>query len=70
MWKFLTSPNCRLALAVGSGGIATVSTYMAAAIWVESSSSWIAAGAIVQGLATLLTLILLMLQMVSFYGNQ
>ncbi|WP_201253466.1 armadillo-type fold-containing protein [Nodularia spumigena] len=70
MWKFLSSPNCRLALAVGSGGIATVSTYMAAAIWVESSSSWIAAGAIVQGLGTLLTLILLLWQMVSFYGNQ
>lgn len=70
IWKFLNSPNCRLALAVGSGGIATVSTYMAAAIWVDSSSSWIAAGAIVQGLGTLLTLILLMWQIVSFYGNQ
>ncbi|MBE9201669.1 hypothetical protein IQ233_21580 [Nodularia sp. LEGE 06071] len=43
---------------------------MAAAIWVDSKSSWIAAGTIVQGLGTLLTLILLMWQIVSFYGNQ
>ena len=68
--KSLNSPNSRLALAVGSGGIATVSTYMAAAIWVDSQSSWIAAGAIVQGLGTLLTLILLIWQVVSFYGDQ
>ena len=68
--KFLNSPNSRLVLAVGSGGIATVSTYMAAAIWVDSQSSWIAAGAIVQGLGTLLTLILLIWQVVSFYGDQ
>ncbi|MEA5581939.1 armadillo-type fold-containing protein [Nodularia harveyana UHCC-0300] len=70
IYQFLNSPNSRLALAVISGGIATISTYMAAAIWVDSTSSWIAAGAIVQGLATLLTLVLLMWQIVSFYGNQ
>ncbi|RCJ39203.1 armadillo-type fold-containing protein [Nostoc minutum NIES-26] len=68
--KFLNSPNRRLALAVSSGGIATVSTYMAAAIWVDSNSHWIAAGAIFQGLGTLLTLILLIWQIVSFYGNR
>ncbi|WP_414565103.1 MULTISPECIES: armadillo-type fold-containing protein [unclassified Anabaena] len=68
--KFLNGPNCRLALAVGSGGIATVSTYMASAIWVESTSSWIATGMILQGLGTLLTLILLVWQIVNFYGNR
>ncbi len=68
--RFLNSPNRRLALAVGSGGIATISTYMAAAIWVDSSSPWIAAGAIVQGLGTLLTLILLVWQIINFYGNR
>ncbi|MBH8561164.1 armadillo-type fold-containing protein [Nostoc sp. CENA67] len=68
--RFLNSPNRRLALAVSSGGIATVSTYMAAAIWVDSNSPWIAAGTIVQGLGTLLTLILLVWQIVSFYGNR
>ncbi|MBG1269404.1 armadillo-type fold-containing protein [Nostoc sp. WHI] len=68
--KFLKGSNRRLALAVVSGGIATVSSYMAATIWVESHSPWIAAGAIVQGMVTLLTLMLLVWQIVNFYGNR
>ncbi|MBN3908948.1 MAG: armadillo-type fold-containing protein [Nostoc sp. NMS1] len=68
--KFLNSSNRRLVLAVISGGVATVSTYMAAAIWVDSHSSWIAAGAIIQGVGTLLTLILLVWQVVNFYENR
>ncbi|MEH2390285.1 MAG: armadillo-type fold-containing protein [Nostoc sp.] len=68
--KFLNSSNRRLVLAVVSGGLATVSTYMAAAIWVDSHSPWIAAGAIVQGVGTLLTLILLVWQIVNFYENR
>ncbi|MDF5709645.1 MAG: armadillo-type fold-containing protein [Nostoc sp. S4] len=68
--EFLNSSNRRLVLAVLSGGLATVSTYMAAAIWVDSHSRWIAAGAIVQGVGTLLTLILLVWQIVNFYGNR
>ncbi|MCC5620017.1 armadillo-type fold-containing protein [Nostoc sp. CHAB 5715] len=68
--KFLNSSNRRLALAVISGGLATVTTYMAAAIWVDSHSSWIAAGAIVQGVGTLLTLILLVWQIINFYENR
>ncbi|AFY33224.1 hypothetical protein [Calothrix sp. PCC 7507] len=68
--KFLNSPNRRLVLAIGSGGIATVSTYMASAIWVDSSSSWIAAGAIAQGLGTLLTLILLVWQIINLHASR
>jgi hypothetical protein len=68
--KLLNSANHRLALAVMSGGIATVSTYMAVAIWLESNSHWIAAGAILQALGTLLTLILLIWQIVNFYGDR
>ncbi len=68
--NFLNSSNRRLVLAVISGGIATVSTYMAAAIWVDSQSHWIAAGAIAQGVGTLLTLILLVWQIVNFYENR
>ncbi|MEH2065208.1 MAG: armadillo-type fold-containing protein [Nostoc sp.] len=68
--NFLNSSNRRLALAVVSGGLATVSTYMAAAIWVDSHSHWIAAGAIVQAVGTLLTLILLGWQIVNFYENR
>ncbi|MGI8504014.1 MAG: armadillo-type fold-containing protein [Hassallia sp.] len=66
--KLFNSPNRRLALSVTSGGIATLSTYMAAAIWVDSNSPWIAAGAILQALGTLLTIILLVWQIVSFYS--
>lgn len=67
--KFFHSPNRQLVLAVSSGGIATLSTYMAAAIWADSTSPWIATGAIVQGLGTLLTLILLVWQIVNFYSH-
>lgn len=68
--QFFNSPNRRLVLAVTSGGIATLSTYMAVAIWVDANSPWIAAGAILQGLGTLLTLILLVWQSVTFYGKR
>ncbi|WP_066379954.1 armadillo-type fold-containing protein [Anabaena sp. CA = ATCC 33047] len=68
--KFLHSPNRQLVLAVSSGGIATLSTYMAAAIWTDSHSHWIATGAIVQGLGTLFTLILLVWQIVNFYSQR
>jgi hypothetical protein len=68
--KFLNSPNRRLVLAVGSGGIATLSTYTASAIWVDSTSPWIAAGAIAQGLGTLLTLILLVWQILNLHTSR
>lgn len=68
--KFSASPNWRLALAVISGGIAAVSTYMAFSIWVDSDSRWIAVGAILQGLGTLLILILLVWQIIAFYGDR
>ena len=57
--RYLTGSNRQLTLAVGSGGIATLSTYMAVSIWVESDSAWIAGGAILQGFGTLATLIFL-----------
>ncbi|BAY18119.1 hypothetical protein NIES21_39620 [Anabaenopsis circularis NIES-21] len=68
--KFLQGPNRRLVLAVGSGGLATISTYMAAAIWVDYHSRWMATGAILQGLGTLFTLVLLLWQILSRYSNQ
>ena len=68
--KFSSSPNRRLALAVISGGIAAVSTYMAFSIWVDSDSRWIAFGAILQGLGTLLILILLVWQIIALYGDR
>ncbi|MEM7556855.1 MAG: armadillo-type fold-containing protein [Cyanobacteria bacterium P01_A01_bin.84] len=65
--SILSSPNRRLLLAVISGGIATFCTYMAAVICVESHNIWIATGAVLEGLATLLVLILLMWHIHSFY---
>lgn len=70
IYRFLNSTNIRLALAVFSGGIATLITYMTAAIWVDSPSHWIAIGTIVQGLGTLLTLILLVWQIFSLQRNR
>ena len=68
--KLMSSTNSRLAYSVASGGIATVITYMASAIWVDAPSHWLAAGAIVQGMGTLLTLILLVWQIFSFQGSR
>ncbi|MDD1415149.1 armadillo-type fold-containing protein [Dolichospermum sp. ST_con] len=68
--KLMSSTNSRLAYSIVSGGIATVITYMASAIWVDAPSHWLAAGAIVQGMGTLLTLILLVWQICSFQGNR
>jgi hypothetical protein len=68
--RLISSPNIRLAYSIASGGIATVITYMASAIWVDSPSPWLAAGAIIQGIGTLLILILLVWQIFSFQGSQ
>jgi amino acid permease len=68
--RFLNSANIRLALAVTSGGIATVISYIAAEIWVDSPSHWLAVATIVQGMGTLLTLILLVWQIFSLQGNR
>jgi hypothetical protein len=44
---------------VGSGAIAALSTYLAAAIWAESDNRWLATGTVLEGMGTLLTLTLL-----------
>lgn len=67
--NLLNVPNRQFALAATSGGIATVSTYMSSSIWLDADSSWIAAGAILQGLGTLATLILLAWQIISWQAS-
>jgi len=62
--------NGQSPVAAVSGGIATLSTYMAASIWIDSDSPWIAAGAILQGLGTLATLILLVWQIISWQASR
>ncbi|HLO86326.1 MAG TPA: armadillo-type fold-containing protein [Nostocaceae cyanobacterium] len=68
--KFFHSANSRLALAVGCGGVAMMITYIAAAIWVDAHSPWVATLAIAQGLGILLTLILLVWQIIHLNGHQ
>lgn len=68
--RLLSGSNRQLTLAVGSGGIAATSTYLAVSVWVESESSWIAAGAILQGLGTLATLILLVWLIITRQENR
>lgn len=55
----LGSTKQRFGLAVATGGIATLSTYISLAIWSEAKSFWSATGAIGQGLGTLTVLLLL-----------
>lgn len=60
--KLLKGFNQQLVLAVGCGGIATVGTYMAVSIWLDSQSHWVATGEILQGLGTSAVLIILIWQ--------
>lgn len=61
--RFLTGPQGRLAVAVGSGGLAALSTYVATSIWAGAENRWLAVGTILQGGATLATLLLLLWQL-------
>ncbi|UZQ55884.1 hypothetical protein OOK60_07415 [Trichothermofontia sichuanensis B231] len=47
--------NRRLLLAVGGGGVATLSTFLAIAVWREAEHPWTAASLILQGLVMVLT---------------
>lgn len=57
--RFFSGTQRQLTLAVGSGGLAALFTYIAATVWADTENRWLATGAIFQGMATLLTLILL-----------
>lgn len=57
--KLLNGVNRQLALAVAAGGVATLGTYMAASIWADSGSPWIALGETMQGAGILAILGLL-----------
>ncbi|NEO28318.1 MAG: ATP synthase subunit I [Kamptonema sp. SIO4C4] len=59
-WRhFLQSRERRFIIAVGSGGLATFSTYLAASIWLHVENRWVATGLIFQGAGILLTLLVL-----------
>lgn len=68
--KWLEGWNQPLALAIAGGGIATLTTYLATAIWADASSPWLALGAILQGTGTLAVLVLLIWQILNWQANQ
>lgn len=51
--------NRHITLAVSTGSFATLSTYIAVSLWMESENHWMATAAILQGLGTMATLSLL-----------
>lgn len=61
--RFFRGTNRQLTVAVGSGGVAALAIYLAVAIWAESDRPWMATGMVLQGLATLLMLVILGCQM-------
>lgn len=63
--RLFTGTNRQLAIAVASGGVATLSSYIMVSLWVEPHASWIAAAAMFQGFGTLATLGLLVWQIVT-----
>lgn len=56
--------NLKFLLAVISGGLGGLFTYMTTAIWLDTENHWLAASSIAQGLMTLALLILLLWQIV------
>jgi hypothetical protein len=59
-WQhFCQGSQGKFSLAVGSGGLAALSTYIATSIWSEAENRWLAVGTLLQGLTSLLTLLLL-----------
>ncbi|MCY7276613.1 MAG: hypothetical protein LH702_23485 [Phormidesmis sp. CAN_BIN44] len=63
--KFLQGWNQTFLLAVTSGSAATFGTYLAASLWAEVGSPWIATGMILQQTATIGTLGFLIWQMLN-----
>ncbi|NJR65576.1 MAG: hypothetical protein HC772_10085 [Leptolyngbyaceae cyanobacterium CRU_2_3] len=65
-WQKLWSRSNRsLTLAIASGSIVTIGSYLAIAIWRESHHSWLATGIIIEGLMGLAVLLLMVWQMLT-----
>nr|WP_263013049.1 hypothetical protein [Ancylothrix sp. D3o] len=68
--QLFTGQNRLIATTVTSGGLAALSSYLALAIWAESSNPVLATGAILQGLGTMAVLVLLVWQLVGTKAGQ
>lgn len=70
-WRqWFNGTNRSLAIAVGTGGITSLFTYMAVSIWVASENQWMATGAILQGMGIVATFILLVWHIVTHQSSQ
>ncbi len=63
--RSLQGSQWQFTLAAGSGGVAALTAYLAAAVWADSTSPWIGASIILQGCGTLTVLALLVWQALS-----
>ena len=68
--RFFTGSNGQLGIAVGSGGIGALSTYIAASIWADSENRWLATSTILQGFGTLIIILLLLWHIVTIRANR
>lgn len=68
--NYLQTTSGRLVLSVTSGAIACLGTYTAVTIWADASNIWIGGSAIVQGIATVLVLILLARLLISLHEDR
>lgn len=63
-WRnFLVGSNRQLVLAVATGASGAFCTYLAASVWADAESQWLAIGGILQGLTSLITVTLLLWSM-------
>jgi hypothetical protein len=68
--SLLTGQHRKLTIAVGSGSVGALMTYLSASIWTNSENRWLAMASILQGLATMLTLALLSWHFISFKNRE
>lgn len=68
--NYLQTTNGLLVLSVTSGIVACLGTYAATTIWIDAPNVWVGASAIVQGVATVMVLVLLARLLISLHGNQ
>jgi len=68
--RFFTGSNGQLGIAVGSGGIGALSTYIAASIWADSENRWLATSTILQGFGTLIIILLLLWHILTIRANR
>lgn len=68
--QFLCDPSRQLTIAIASGVLASLSTFIAVEIGSDTHSFWIAIGVLLQGLITLFSLVLLIWRLIASQLNQ